>query len=139
MTAKDYMQQAYLLDRRINAKIDQLSDLNDLATKATSTLTGMPHNPNKGGSTLGNTIAKIVDLQAEINADIDRLVDLKKELKDTIDTVDDIDQRYILERRYLCWSPWPEIAVEMSMSCRRLFQLHSEALDKIQARIQSLQ
>ncbi len=139
MTAKDYMQQAYLLDKRINAKIDQLSDLNDLATKATSTLTDMPHSPNKGVSSLENTIVKIVDLQEEINSDIDRLVDLKRQLKTIIDAVDDIDQRYILERRYLCWANWPEIAVEMNMSCRRLFQLHDGALEKIQGTIERLQ
>ena len=63
MTAKEYLSQAYRLDEQINCKIEQLSALNDLATKATSTLTGMPHNPNKATSTLENAITKIVDLQ----------------------------------------------------------------------------
>ena len=135
MTAKDFMQQAYLLDKRINAKIDQLSDLNDLANKATSSLTGMPHNPNKGGSSLGNTIAKIVDLQEEINADIDRLVDLKAEIMAKIKAVENTEYQLILERRYLCWATWPEIAVEINISNRRLFYLHELALEEIQKQL----
>lgn len=45
MNAKDYLSQAKYLDQSINAKIQQLGQLNDLATKATAVLTGMPHNP----------------------------------------------------------------------------------------------
>ena len=72
MTVKEYLSQAKFLDQRINSKIQQVAVLNDLATKATSTLTGMPHNPNHATSTMEETIAKIIDLQAEINRDIDR-------------------------------------------------------------------
>ncbi len=33
MTAKEYLNQAYRLDQRINAKLEQVSSLNQLATK----------------------------------------------------------------------------------------------------------
>ena len=132
MTAKEFLGQAYRLDQRINSKIEQLSKLNDLATKATSTLTGMPHNPNKATSTLENTITKIVDLQKEINDDIDRLVDVKAEITRVIKSVENVDQRLILEKRYLCWASWPEIAVELDVSNRRLYYLHDLALEEVQ-------
>ena len=135
MTARDFLSQAYRLDQRINCKIEQLSTLNDLATKATSTLTGMPHNPNKATSTLENAITKIVDLQKEINDDIDRLVDVKAEITRVIKSVENVDQRFILEKRYLCWASWPEIAVELNVSNRRLYYLHDLALEEIQKKI----
>ncbi len=135
MTAKEFLGQAYRLDQRINSKIEQLSKLNDLATKATSTLTGMPHNPNKATSTLENTITKIVDLQKEINDDIDRLVDVKAEITRVIKSVENVDQRLILEKRYLCWASWPEIAVELDVSNRRLYYLHDLALEEVQKKI----
>ncbi len=139
MTAKEYLSQAYRLDEQINCKIEQLSTLNDLATKATSTLTGMPHNPNKATSTLENAITKIVDLQREINADIDKLVDLKAEITKVIKSVDDVDQRFILEKRYLCWTPWPEIAVALNISNRWLYRLHDMALENVQKKISTVQ
>lgn len=73
MTAKEYLNQAYRLDQRINSKIAQVSALNDLATKCTSTITGMPHSPSKSASPMEKAITKIMDLQAEINADIHQL------------------------------------------------------------------
>ena len=36
MTAKEYLNQAYWLDRRIDSKLEQLSALKDMATKTTS-------------------------------------------------------------------------------------------------------
>ena len=80
MTAKEYLSQARLLDARINAKIQQVSALNDLATHATATLTGMPRNPSRSESRMAEAVVKIIDLQNEINHDIDELVDLKREI-----------------------------------------------------------
>ena len=78
MTAKEYLSQARLLDARINAKIQQVSALNDLATHATATLTGIPRNPSQSESRMAEAVVKIIDLQNEINHDIDELVDLKR-------------------------------------------------------------
>ena len=77
MTVKEYLGQAYRLDQRINSKLEQLESLNCLATKCTSTLTGMPKNPSRSTSMMADAVAKIVDLQAVINHDIDLIVDLK--------------------------------------------------------------
>ena len=62
MKAKEYLSQARHLDARINTKIMQVAQLNDLATRATSTLSGMPHSPNKGTSRMAAVVEKIVDL-----------------------------------------------------------------------------
>ena len=58
MTAKEYLSQARLLDARINAKIQQVAALNDLATHATATLTGMPRNPNRSESRMAEAVAE---------------------------------------------------------------------------------
>ena len=129
MTAREYLSQAYRLDNRINSKIDQLTSLNDLATKCTSSISGMPKNPNWDGSTMTDTVAKIIDLQAEINDDIDRLVDLKRELVKVIKSVDNIDCQLLLEGRYLTWE---QIAVEMGFRVRHVYEVHSDALKKIE-------
>lgn len=131
MTAKDYLSQAKYLDLRINSKIQQVAALNDLATKATSTLTGMPHNPNQAVSSMENAITKIVDLQAEINHDIDELVDLKQKISDAIKGVRNTEYQTILEKRYLCFQSWEEIAASMNYEIRWLYRLHGKALDEI--------
>jgi len=131
MTAKEYLGQAYRLDQRINSKLEQVASLNELATKCTSTLTGMPRNPNHGTSTMADAVGKIIDLQAEINRDIDRLVDLKREMVKLIKAVDNTEYQTLLELRYLCFKTWEQIAVDMGYNVRHVYRLHDEAVESI--------
>ncbi len=128
MTAKEYLSQAFRLDQRINAKVAQVDALNDLATKCTATLTGMPRNPNRGTSMMADAIAKIIDLQAEINRDIDRLVDLKRELVTVIRSVENAEYQTLLELRYLCFRTWEDIAASMNYGSRYVHIMHARAL-----------
>lgn len=131
MKAKEYLGKAYRLDQRINSKLDQVASLNELATKATSTLSDMPKNPNKAISTMENTICKIIDLQDEINRDIDRLVDLKTEIVTTIKNIENKEYQTLLEKRYLCFDTWEQIAVDMNYSIRWVHNIHGKALKEL--------
>lgn len=131
MRAKEYLNQAYRLDQRIDAKIAQVAALNELAIKCTATITGMPHSPNKGDSRMADVVGKIVDLQAEINRDIDRLVDLKREIVRVIKAVDNPEYQTLLEKRYLCFMTWEQIAVEMNYGIDNIFRLHRKALAQV--------
>ena len=128
MNAKEYLKQAFYLDKRINSKLEQVESLNALATKATSTLSDMPKSPNRGTSKLEDTIVKIVDLQEEINRDIDKLVDLKAEMVGTIKQIQNKELQVILEKRYLCYETWEKIAVDMNYDIRHIHRLHNLGL-----------
>jgi len=131
MTAREYLEQAYRLDQRIQSKQEQIQSLNDLATRCTASMTGMPHSPNRGSSQMADTIGKIIDLQNLIAADMKALVDLKADLVATIKAVDSIDHQLILEKRYITGKSWPEIAVDLGYKMRRMYDIHDEALGKI--------
>jgi len=72
---------------------------------------------------------KIVDLENEINADIDQLVDLKREMVGIIKAVENPEHQTLLELRYLCFKTWEQIAVMMSYSIEYTFRLHKKALE----------
>ena len=131
MTAKEYLSQARYLDMRINSKLDQIESLHELATRCTSTISGMPHNPNHGGSPMADAICKIIDLESEINADIDKLVDLKREIVGVIKSVNNIEYQTLLEKRYLCFMHWEQIAVDMGYELRYIHKLHKRALENV--------
>lgn len=131
MTSKEYLSQARYLDMRINSKLDQIESLHELATRCTSTISGMPHNPNRGGSPMADAICKIIDLESEINADIDKLVDLKREIVGVIKRIDNVELQTLLEKRYLCFMQWEQIAVDMCFSIQHVYRLHAEALDAV--------
>lgn len=132
MTAKDYLSQAFRLDNRINSKIDQITTLNELATKCTSSITGMPRNPSPSASQMADSVSKIIDLEAEINRDIDELVDIKCDLVKTIKAVDDVDCQLLLEGRYLCYKSWEQLAVELGFRVRHVYEVHNDALKKVE-------
>ena len=89
MNAKEYLSQAMYIDQRINSKLEQVTRLRENVTNCTATLSDMtrPDSPTK--QRMEETICKIVDLEREINADIDRLVDLKAETRKAINAVSD--------------------------------------------------
>ena len=129
--AKEYMNQAYRIDHRINAKIEQVSSLHSLATKATSTLSDMPGSGTRNVTRMEDIIIKIITLENEINADIDTLVDLKRDIMSYIKRVSNPEYQTLLELRYLCFKTWEQVAVEMNYSMQHIFRLHDKALKEI--------
>ena len=131
MNAKEYLSQAYQLDQRINAKLEQVSNLWALATKATSTISDMPRSASTNCQRMENTFLKIVDLEQEINGDVDKLVDLKAEITHAIKAVSVPEYQLLLEMRYLCFKRWEDIAEAMNYNINNLFKLHRKALKEI--------
>ena len=129
MSTKDYLSQAYRIDQRINSKLAQVMSLRDLLGKATGTLSGAPKAATPNPHSMEDTIAKMVDLENEINDDIDALVDLKAEIMRRIKRVENTEYQTILELRYLCFKRWEEIAVEMNFSLQHLYRLHEKAVN----------
>lgn len=131
MNAKEYLLQARYLDERITSKTQQIASLNDLATRCTTTFSDMPRNPNRGGSRLEDCIIKILDLEDELKADIAKLVNLKKEIMEVIKAVPNVEYQTLLEKRYLCFITWEQIAVDMNYSMQHVHRMHSAALKEI--------
>lgn len=138
MTAKEYLGQAYRIDQRINSKIEQLSSLRSLATKATSTLSETPPSGTRNVHRMEDTIVKIIEMEDEINSDIDRLVDLKNDIMKIIKSVSDLEQQTILELRYLCFRTWEEISVEMGYSVQQIYRIRDKAFDRINLNFQKM-
>jgi len=131
MTAKEYLGQAYRLDQRINSKLEQVLSLRELTTKATATMSDMPGGGSRNVYKMQDIIGKIVDLENEINADIDKLVDLKREMVMVIKAVTDPELQTLLELRYLCFKTWEQIAFYMQYSTRNIYKLHDTAIGAI--------
>lgn len=131
MTAKEYLGQAYRIDQRINSKMEQVLSLQELAMKATSTLSDVPVSGTRNVHRMEDIIAKIMDLEDEINRDIDQLVDLKAEIVQSIKSVANAEHQTLLELRYLCFKSWEQIAVDMDYSIQHIFRLRAKATAEI--------
>lgn len=131
MKAKEYLEQLRVLDRLINNKQQELEKLETLATKVTSYNSGDRVQASGNQDKMADTVIKIIELKQEINADIDRLVDMKAEIIPVIDSVQDADMIDVLYKRYILFKKWEEIALEMHYTFRWVLKIHGRALQKI--------
>ena len=131
MTAKEYLSQAFIVDVDINTKLDQLDRLNALATKATTTFSEVPFTGTPDPHRREDIIVTIIDLEDRIKEEMRRLVDLKSDIMTAIAKIEEPEQRIVLEKRYLEFKKWEDIAVEMNRSLRSIYRLHGEALKNV--------
>lgn len=132
MSMTDYLSEAFHIDLRIEAKLQQVEVLRSLAAKATTTYGVEPVSGTRDVHRREEIICKIIALQAEINADIDNLVDTKRELRAVIESVKNVDYRTVLELRYLNFRKWEQIAVQMGYTNRNVHYLHDRAIEYLE-------
>ena len=131
MNAKQYLSQIRNLERRIAIKRRDIEDLRSHARSVTGPAGGDAVSASGSGDRVGSTAARIVDLEREIQADIDRYVRLRAEITAVIDRVPDSVYVDILYRRYVHGQSWERIASEMQYDRRWIYRLHGRALHEI--------
>lgn len=128
--AKKFFQEIRNIDKQIDVKCEQLEQLKALATKVTATMSDISAKPSGVSRSMENSVDKIIMLQNEINADIDRLVDLKREANGVIRQIPNEKYRRVLESRYLLGKTWESIAVGMGITYQGVCKLHGKALQE---------
>ena len=139
--AKEYLSRVRLADTKINTKLDDLAQTKALALKVTSTLKQDSVSSSGRKDKVGDAVAKIVDLERDIDRAIDAYINFKKEVSAVIDQLDNASQIEVLYKHYFgVWSeeeqrPYylslEELAVEMHMSYRNVCYVHGAALKAV--------
>ena len=132
MTAKEYLRQAYRLDQKISSDLEEVASLREMATSVSSPQVA------ERVQTSGNTDAsfvraleKIMNLEEQINKEIDLLMELKKEIRIVITTVEDTDERMVLKYRYVHNYTWEQIGNELHADARTVRRWHGKALQHV--------
>ncbi len=131
MTAKEYLQQAYSIDRDINRKIEQISHLRAMTQNITASFSDDRVSKTRNVTSHEDAIIRLMDAEEEANRQIDAYVALRVEITGVIDQVHDADERLLLDRRYLGYRSWGDIASELQCSIRWVHTLHQRGLDSV--------
>ena len=126
--AKEYFAQIRKTDRLINRLDSTIATLRSSLTSTGSQLKQDKVQTSGPKNTLEETITKIIDLEAKINARIDELVTMKKEAFSMISKVPDLDQQNVLVGRYIQLKKWEDLAAEFEYTTQWLFEIHGKAL-----------
>lgn len=128
MTTKEYLKQIYRLDRRIELDRQKIEKLRAV----------LDYKPPSGGSGSGSsadripdTLAKIIEYEEQTERLTKRYIELYIEIEKAIAAVSDPVLREVLERRYLLYQKWEEIADAMHRDLRWVYRLHGKALQQL--------
>ena len=131
MTAKEYLKQAYLLDKQIQVEVKELEQLRNMR----GTIQGCSYGEKVGSNPNRNTeapfiktIEKIWEYEQKIDAKIDKMVDLRSEINASIEKMENPEERLLLKYRYLKNESWEDIACELNVSYRTVHRIHASAL-----------
>ena len=133
MNVKEYLNQARCLNELIRSNEKEIADLR----LSLSSISGIDYSKDRVQTTkqndasFVNLIAKILEFEDVIKADIEKLLSLKLEIRNVIDSVKDNEQRLILRCRYLNCMKWDEICEEIGVSDRTAHRIHKNALENI--------
>ena len=128
MDTKQYLRQIKRLDRQIQNKLSELYNLKMMASSISVSNEGERVQTSGNKDQLGAVVAKIVDMEKEVDKMVDLFVDTRSEIISQIDSMDDLDSYDILSMRYVAGKTFHEISEKTGWSIRKVFSLHGKAL-----------
>lgn len=128
MTAKEYLQQAYRINRKIKLDTEKLAAARSALYGKTARYDSDGSKPVSCGNVTESAVLRVMELEERLNREIDELTAMRQEIELTVNAVPDEVQREILTRRYLLYQKWEVIAAEMGYSERHIRRLHGDAL-----------
>lgn len=128
MKVKDFLKKIVTIDDMIDIKVNEVAKL-----RALIDVGAVRYDKDKvmGGSQddkMLDTVIKIVELEDEINADIDKMIEWKRFANEMIESLDDDREKVILYKRYFEKKSFEQISVDTNYSWRQVHRLHGRAL-----------
>lgn len=133
MTTKQYLRQIRILDKHIDSKLEELSNLRSKVCNITASYSSQPRSSSSAGDKMASAIAKIVDLENEIALEIDQFVDMKQEINRRIAQLSDPAYGLLLNLRYMNQMSWQKISLRMNYDKSWVLRLHQRALTELSA------
>lgn len=134
MKAKEYLQQLQRLDTMINQKIKELGDLRLMS----QSVGGIDYSKERvqsspsGDAPFVKPVLRMIELEQEINAEIDRFVYEKHEIINQIQALQNPKHIDILYKHYVEFKRLEIVAVEMNFTYQYIVELHGTALKEFQ-------
>ncbi len=137
MTADEFLKQIERADTLIDSKLSELYRLRCLVTSITVPTDREAIQTSGVSDKVGNTVAKIVDLENEIDDMIDEYIDTRNKCIRVIEQLTDPLQYAIIHKRYVQYKSYAEIEDETNYSHQWIMEVRRKALREIDRIINS--
>ena len=128
MDTKQYLQQISRLDRMIQNKLSEISQLRELAMSVSAVKNEERVQTTPNFDKIGTAYCKIEEMEEKLDKLIDEFVDKKNLIISQIDKIENETYYEILFARYIEKKTFEKIADEMNYSFRNTTRLHGRAL-----------
>ena len=138
MDTKQYLQQISRLDRMINNKLSEISQLIELAMSVYAVKNEERVQTTPNFDKIGTAYCKIEEMEEKLDKLIDEYVDKKNLIISQIDGIENETYYEILFARYIEKKTFENIADEMTYSFRNVTRLHGRALQEFEKKYGNL-
>ena len=132
MKTKDYLSQVRRLNKMINNKLSEISQLRELSVSISAIGNDEKVQTSPNFDKIGTAIAKIDELENNLDKMIDEYLVKRERIIAQIDTMEEESVYQIVFSRYIEKKTFEKIATEMEYSWRQIVRLHGKALQQFE-------
>lgn len=130
--AQKYLEQVEKIDSIIKNKLIEKQQWKDIALGITANMEGERVQSSGTQSRMADALVKCIDVEREIDSYVDKLIDTKKEVIETIEQLDSPTDYRILHLRYIQYKTLWQIAEDYDKDYGWVTTTHGRALKHIQ-------
>ena len=132
MTTKEYLNRAYVLNKKITKDKEIIANLKDAAMNTSANVSDeRVQTSAPTGSRMSTFVEMIVELENSVNKQEQELKVVRDEITIEINKITDIKQRLVLQLRYLDYYSWSNIAGVLCCSESLVYKIHSDGLKNL--------
>ena len=132
LDAKSYLRQVENLDVRIQNKLIERQQWESIALGITASIGGDRVQSSGSQQKMADAVEKCVDMEKEIKALVDNLIETKKDVISTIEQLENPTEYDILHKRYIQAMSLQEIADRYGREYTSITTTHGRALKNVQ-------
>lgn len=132
MTTKEYLNQISRLNRMINNKLVEIQQLRDLACSISAINLEDRVQSSPNFDKIGSKMAKIDELERELEESIDSYADIKNQIIEQILMMKSEKHKEILLDKYINFKSISEIAADFNMTERGCKKAHKKAIEEFE-------
>ena len=127
---KNYLSQAYYIDKRVITLQDELTMLESKLERCTASYTSIRGCGNQ--PTFEYNLDKVMKYREILNHEIDNLIEHKRSIKQTIAKLDNDKERLILYKKYINFQTFESIADDLDITPRQVYKIYKKSLENLQ-------
>ena len=129
MTAKEYLLQIAVINRRIETLSEMAAHARSSAEYSSPSFENMPKSPTRNIRKQEDATIRALEYDERIRAEQEKL----NEIRRTIDNIADPTAQTIIFKRYVEYKTWEAISHEMFFCLSHVYRLHNAAVDTLSA------